>query len=128
MMDEKIERDPELSALLSGVSGEAPVDQVDWDAMRRRVQAGTASVIHAKRTGRRWVRAFMGTAMAASVTLLFMVSRWNEVGSGSGAFAGNDATIEEILGSDASDEELRALLAGAGGVDELLLLAAADGE
>ena len=125
MKDEIIERDPELAGLLSSVSGEAPVDQVDWTGLRRDIEARTASVVQAKRAVRRRWRAFVGTAMAASVALLFMVSRSSNVGSG-GAFA-ETPTIEDILGADASDDELRALLSGAGD-PELLLLAASDSE
>jgi hypothetical protein len=125
--DDIIERDPELARLLSSVSGEAPVDQVDWARLRGETVARmSAQVALQRRVRRRW-RAFMGTAMAASVALLFMVSRAANVESDGTTFAGGKPTIEEILATDASDEELRALLSGAGDA-ELLLLAASDSE
>ena len=119
-----MERDPELRALLARVSGEAPLDQVDWEALHRRtVERASSATVRRFWVSRR-VRAFLGTAMAASVALLFMVTRSGDVGSGELS----DPTLEEILTSDVSDEELRALLAGAGGVDALLLLAASENE
>lgn len=121
-----MERDPELGALLARVSGEAPVDQVEWDALRRGAVERASAVSVRRFALRRRVRAFLGTAMAASVALLFMVTRSGNVGSGE--LSAGDPTLDEILSSDVSDEELRALLAGAGGVDALLLLAASENE
>ena len=122
-----MERDPELGALLAKVSGEAPVEDVDWEQLRRRIEGSTALLILSARRARRRMRAFIGTAMAASVALLFMVTRSGDVGSGEGALGANPTT-EEILASDVSDDELRALLAGAGDVEALLLLAASESE
>jgi hypothetical protein len=125
--DEIDERDPELAALLAGVSGEAPVDEVDWAQLRQGTYARTESVIRMKRAARlRW-RAFVGTAMAASVALLFVVSRSANVGGGGSSIAEGTPTLEQILETDASDDEVRALLSGAGDA-ELLLLAASDSE
>jgi hypothetical protein len=125
--DEIIERDAELGRLLSGVSGEAPVDDVDWAALRSETVARMAWQAELRRSARRRWRAFMGTAMAASVALLFMVSRSANVGGGGEALVAGSPTIDEILATDASDEEVRALLSGAGNA-ELLLLAASDSE
>jgi hypothetical protein len=125
--DEIIERDAELAGLLSRVSGEAPVDEVDWAKLRGETVARMVAQVQLERTMRRRWRAFMGTAMAASVALLFMVSRAANVRSDGSSFASGKPTIEEILATDASDEEVRALLSGAGDA-ELLLLAASDSE
>jgi hypothetical protein len=125
--DEIMERDAELGGLLSRVSGEAPADEVDWPKLRGETVARMATQVRLRRTARRRWRAFMGTAMAASVALLFMVSRAANVGGNGAGFAGGTPTIEEILATDASDEEVRALLSGAGDA-ELLLLAASDSE
>lgn len=122
-----MERDPELGPLLAKVSGEAPVEDVDWEQLRRRIDGSTAILILSARKARRRMRAFIGTAMAASVALLFMVTRSGDVGSREGALGANP-TIEEILASDVSDDELRALLAGGGDVEALLLLAASENE
>jgi hypothetical protein len=125
--DDITQRDPELAGLLSGVSGEAPVDEVDWAALRRDTVARMAQQVRIRQSARRRWRAFLGTAMAASVALLFVVSRSVNEGGGGESFAGGSPTIEEILATDASDEEVRALLSGAGDA-ELLLLAASDSE
>jgi hypothetical protein len=119
-------RDPELGALLAAVSGEAPVNEVDWEALRQRTVERAQAAKVERRSLRRRVRAFLGTAMAASVALLFMLTRSGDVGGG--ASLSGDPTLDEILASDVSDEELRALLAGAGGVEALLLLAASEDE
>jgi hypothetical protein len=125
--DEIIERDPELARLLSSISGEAPADQVDWAKLRQETVARMKLQAQGTRSARRRWRAFVGTAMAASVALLFMVSRSANVGGEGAALAGGSPTIEDILATDASDEEVRALLSGAGDA-ELLLLAASDSE
>ena len=127
MTDEITQRDPELAGLLSSVSGEAPVDHVDWAKLRQETVARMTLQPQVTRSARRRWRAFMGTAMAASVALLFMLSRSANVGGDGAALAGGSPTIEDILATDASDEEVRALLSGAGDA-ELLLLAASDSE
>ena len=127
MTDEITQRDPELAGLLSSVSGEAPVDQVDWAELRRETVARLSLEAQARQSARRRWRAFMSTAMAASVALLFMVSRSANIGGNGSPLASGSPSIEEILATDASDEEVRALLSGAGDA-ELLLLAASDSE
>ena len=123
-----MERDRELGALLAAVSGRAPVDEVDWDELRRRTVARASSArLHGSGLRKR-VSALLGTALAASVALLFMVTRSGDGGGRAAAFGADPPTLEEILASDVSDDQLRELLAGAGGVEALLLLAASEDE
>lgn len=129
--------DPELGAALREHYGEPPVAEVDWAALRRRVNERAALTVagRRRRTGRRQIlrrvrRGLLPAAIAASVALV-LVGRsdrpWgpaSEMAAPAPGAAG--LTVEEALTADLSEREFRALASGFASTDALLLLAAGE--
>jgi hypothetical protein len=131
MSDETMERDLELAEALRVAMGDVPEEQVDWSGLREAVGRRAAPALAKHRATRLRRRVFApGAAVAASAALLVFALRGTPSGPQANAVntGGAEVTLEQMLDLDASDEEVRALLSGAGDMDELLLLAAAGEE
>jgi hypothetical protein len=135
MRNEGIERDPELGGMLRRIRGEAPLDEVDWPALRRSIGAGAAPALALRRRAQRRRRGLFVGALATSVAALLLIPgapREEIRPSGAtglpSAYASGGLSLVEILDADVTDEEFRTLLEGAADAEALLLLAAAEGE
>ena len=120
-----IERDPELGAALRDVAGEES-QNVNWSRLRGAINADATAELARRRQSRR-ARAFVVPAtIAAGFALFVLVARAPEQ-SLTPSFqnsAAGQLSIEELLDADVTDGQFRALLSGAGEVDDLLAIAA----
>lgn len=120
-----IERDPELGAALRDATGDE-AQNVNWSRLRGAIGADAATELARRRQRRRTRRFVIPATMAAGFALFMLVVRtpeqsWTPSFQGS---ATDQLSIEELLDADVSDRQFRALLAGAGEVDDLLAIAA----
>ncbi|HUG42383.1 MAG TPA: hypothetical protein VMM12_18100, partial [Longimicrobiales bacterium] len=129
--------DPELGAALREHYGDPPLAEVDWAALRRRVNERAAPTVarRRRRTGRRQLvrrtRAGLLTAAIAATLAVVLVGRSDrsrteapEMAAPAPGAAG--LTMEEALTADLSEREFRALASGFASTDALLLLAAGE--
>ena len=124
-----MERDLELAESLRAAVGEVPEDQVDWSGLREATLQRAAPVLARHRAARLRRRVYAPSAAVAASVALLVFGRMGPQSAPRGeviASAGSEVTLEQMLDLDASDEEVRALLSGAGDMNELLMLAATD--
>lgn len=124
--------DPQLQAALRSLEGEPPVEQVDWEALRRRItERAELPLARRRRTNRqahRWLRPFLPAAAAAGLVLAVFFSMRGP-GETPALPAGDEprpesvVTVEEALRADLSDQEFVLLVSGLEDSDELLRLA-----
>ena len=120
-----IERDPEISAALR----DATVDEaqnVNWSRLRSAINTGAFHELARRRQSQR-ARAFVIPAtIAAGFALFVLVARAPEqsVAPSFQSSAADQISIEELLDADVTDGQFRALLSGAGEVNDLLSIAA----
>ena len=122
-----IERDPELGAALRNATGDE-AQNVDWSRLRNAINAGATAEL-ARRRQRRRARTFvMPATIAAGLALFVVVARAPEqpLTPSFQTRAADQISIEELLDANVSDRQFRALLAGAGEVDDLLAIAAGE--
>ena len=122
-----IDRDPELGAALRNATGDE-AQNVDWSRLRNAINAGATAEL-ARRRQRRRARTFvMPATIAAGLALFVVVARAPEqpLTPSFQTRAADQISIEELLDANVSDRQFRALLAGAGEVDDLLAIAAGE--
>ena len=120
-----IERDAELGAALRDATGDE-AQHVNWSRLRSSINAGAATELARRRRSRRTRTFVVPATMAAGFALFVLVARTPEqsLTSSFQSSATGQISIEELLDADVSDRQFRALLAGAGEVDDLLAIAA----
>jgi hypothetical protein len=120
-----IERDPELGAALRDATGDE-AQHVNWSRLRGAISADAATELARRRRSRRTRRFVIPATMAAGFALFMLVVRTPEqsLTPSFQSSATGQISIEELLDADVSDRQFRALLAGAGEVDDLLSIAA----
>ncbi len=133
MIQDPIEQDSGLGAELRAVSADQTATDVDWAALRASINRRAAPEL-ARRARPRRGHLVVPMMLAASIALFVLLPRMPD-GTNPGAaddeFGGTTSgriTVDDILDADMSDRQLRALLFGAGDVDDLLAIAAAEGE
>jgi hypothetical protein len=122
-----IERDPELGAALREATGDE-AQNVNWSRLRSAISVGATTEL-ARRRQRRWARTFVMPATIAAGFALFVLVARAPAPSLAPSFqrgAADQISIEELLDADVSDGQFRALLAGAGEVNDLLAIAAGE--
>jgi hypothetical protein len=128
MSHDPVERDAALERALGEVAGDPLARPVDWTALSNAiVQRAGPELARRERRGR--VRFMLPAALAASVLLLVQVVRPAPPAAtpAPATAAGVESvSVEELLQTDVSDGQLRALLFGAAEVDDLLLIVAAE--
>jgi hypothetical protein len=122
-----IERDPELGAALRDATGDE-AQNVDWSRLRHAINAGATAELARRRQRRRARRFVMPATIAAGLALFVIVARAPEqrLTPSFQTRAADQISIEELLDADVSERQFRALLAGAGEVDDLLAIAAGE--
>lgn len=103
-------------------------EPVDWAALQRAIVAqGGAELGRRRSTPRRWTMVAGAAAVAAGLALL-LIGPAERRGVSAPApvrdAAGVSPSVDHLLNDRMTDEELRAVLAGADEADALLLLAA----
>lgn len=130
--DREITPDPVLGAALRWVDGDAPLQEVEWDSLRRNIRDRAAFNLAQRRTSRRargrWIRPLVPLAAAASVAMAV----W--LGGGGGAGTNTTAELagsgqarhasEEVLFTELSEQEFRMVVSGRSNPNELLMIAA----
>ncbi|CAN5584143.1 hypothetical protein BH24GEM3_BH24GEM3_14520 [soil metagenome] len=126
--------DPQLQVALRALGEEPPVEQVDWEALRRSVNERAELPLARRRraarsaTAHRWLRPLIPTAAAAGLVLaVFFGMRAPE----DSRIAPPDAeapqigfvSAEEALRADLPDDEFILLVSGMANSEELLRLA-----
>lgn len=134
MTDQELQPDPLVGAALRWAEGEVPLDDVDWSAMRTNIRNRAALPLARRRAihlaSPRWVRPLLPLAAAASIAALAWTGAIGGDGPGAASMApvtvgaAPQASIQEALLSDMSDQEFRLLMAGRNDADELLMIAA----
>jgi hypothetical protein len=126
--------DPRLQAALRDLEGDAPHEQVDWQALRGAISARAEMPLARRRRVRRtaargWMRPLIPAAAAAGLaTLVLLGTRGDDPASlGETAVRGavpvEFVSAEEALRADLSDDEFVVLVSGLGDHDALLSLA-----
>jgi hypothetical protein len=133
MNGEELERDPYLAACLRAAEGDAPMDEVDWDALRGSIRS-RAELPLARLRNRprpaRWRRPLVSLAAAAAIAAVALVGGLRHDPSPAPVQAGTVAvapgvSIEEAMRADLSDQEFGLVASGRTNADALLQIAAA---
>jgi hypothetical protein len=130
MTHEPMERDAALAKALADVVEDPMTGPAGWSDLRRATNARAAAEL-AKRRFRRRMRVALPASAAAGIALFVIVARAPDrtgAPSPSGEVAAGGSTIDELLDANVSDGEFRALVAGAADANELLLIAAEEGQ
>lgn len=132
MTDERLTRDPALGDALAEAAADPMDERVDWTALRRAINAGASSELTRRRSRRRPMHiAIPAAGLAAGIALTVLVTRAPEradVGNLPHSTVGAEASIDELLDANVSDRQFRALLSGAGEANDLLSIAAGEGQ
>jgi hypothetical protein len=134
MNGEELERDPYLAACLRAAEGDAPMDEVDWDALRGSIQARAElplARLRSRPRAARWRRPLVSLAAAAAIAAVALVGGLNR-GPSSPAAPVQTSTvavtpgvsIEEAMRADLSDQEFGLVASGRTNADALLQIAA----
>jgi len=126
---EAIERDPALGAALRDATGDQ-ANGVDWTRLRGAINAGASAEL-ARRRGSRRARVYaIPATIAAGFALFVLVARAPEqhVTPALQSSTTGSLSIEELLDADVSDGQFRALVSGAAELNDLLSIAADDGQ
>ena len=133
MTNEPLERDPELANALAGIADDDVRGYTDWAELRRGIHARASSELARRRWSRRRFHVLMPTSLAAGIALFLLVAHepsrpvTGDPGQGQVAVAGA-ASIEELLDANVSDGQFRALVSGASDANDLLSIAAGEGQ
>jgi hypothetical protein len=130
---EELERDPYLAACLRAAEGDAPMDEVDWDALRGSIQS-RAELPLARLRNRphhaRWRGPLVSLAAAAALAAVALVGGLRHDAAPTPVQTGTVAmtpgvSIEEAMRADLSDQEFGLVASGRTNADALLQIAAA---
>lgn len=124
MTENPLERDADLRGALIDIGVESLDQGVDWTALRRRVGAAAALELQRRRRRQQRRSLVLPVALAAGLALFVFVSRPAQPPPVDSAGVAGQLTIDEMLDADVSDDQFRALLAGANEANDLLLIAA----
>ena len=130
MNDGPLSPDPRLGATLRWVQGDAPLDEVDWDALRGAIRARAelpVARLRARRQRARWIRPLIPLAVAAGIGgVALLGSHLNDPASPAGvrtAAVAPSVSAEEVLTSNLPDDEFRLLVTNRSDPDDLLRMA-----
>jgi hypothetical protein len=122
--------DPRLAAALRWAEGEAPVNEVDWEALHGAIHArAELSVARRRRTRQRarWTRSLVPLAVAAGIGGAALVGGTLRDRTQSAplrtATADPAVSAEEVLTSNLTDEEFRLLVTSRSDPDGMLRMA-----
>ena len=132
MNSEELERDPYLAACLRAAEGDAPMDEVDWAALRESIEARAELPLARLRKARRparWHRPVVSLAAAAALAAIALVGGTHRDSTPPPVQTGTVAvtagvSIEEAMRSDLSDQEFGLVASGRTNADALLQIAA----
>jgi hypothetical protein len=131
MTDELFTRDPALGDALAKAAADPMHDRVDWTALQRTINARASSELTRRRARRRGMRIAIPAGIAAGIALAVLVTRAPErtgIGNLTNGPAEAETSIDELLDANVSDGQFRALLSGAGEANDLLSIAAGEGQ
>jgi len=131
MTDELFRRDPELGAALAEATADPTNEGVDWAELRRAINARASLELTRRRARRRRVLIAIPASLAAGIALFVLVSRApgrSDLGAPANSVAGTETSIDELLDANVSDGQFRALLSGADEANDLLSIAAGEGQ
>jgi len=129
---EELERDPYLAACLRAAEGDAPMDEVDWVALRESITASAElplARLRKERRPARWHRPVVSLAAAAALAAVVLVGGLYRSPAPAPVQTGTVAvtpgvSIEEAMRSDLSDQEFGLVASGRTNADALLQIAA----
>ncbi len=132
MNGEELERDPYLAACLRAAEGDAPMEEVDWTALRGSIGARAElplARLRNRRRSARWRRPVVSLAAAAALAAVALVGGLHRSPAPAPVQTGTVAvmpgvTIEEAMRSDLSDQEFGLVASGRTNADALLQIAA----
>jgi hypothetical protein len=130
---EELERDPYLAACLRAAEGDAPMDEVDWAALRGSIEARAElplARLRKRHRPARWRRPVVSLAAAAALAAVALVGGLDRGPAPAPVQTGTVAvtpgvSIEEAMRSDLSDQEFGLVASGRTNADALLQIAAA---
>ena len=131
MTDKMFTRDPALGAALAEATHDLSDERVDWAGLRSAISARASVELTRRRARRRRVLIAIPASLAAGIALFVLVSRApgrSDLGVPANSVAGAETSIDELLGVNVSDGQFRALLSGANDADDLLAIAAGEGQ
>jgi hypothetical protein len=131
MSHDPVERDPALRQALRDVAVDPLERQIDWSELSRTIGRRASPELARRRWRNRARRLAIPAALVASVLLLLQVLGTSQPASETHrgeavAAAAGPVTVEELLETDVSDGQFRALLYGAAEAEDLLLIVAAE--
>ena len=131
MTDEMFTRDPALGDALAEAAADPMHERVDWSGLRHAINARASLELTRRRSRRRLMRIAIPAGIAAGLALTVLVTRAPEptdVGNLTHSIVGAETSIDELLDANVSDRQFRALLSGAGEANDLLSIAAGEGQ
>ena len=131
MTDEMLTRDPALGDALAEAAADPADEQVDWSALRQAINARASLELTRRRSRGRRMRIAIPVGIAAGLALTVLVTRSPEpadVGTLTHGTAVAETSIDDLLDANVSDGQFRALLSGAGEANDLLSIAAGEGQ
>jgi hypothetical protein len=131
MTDKMFTRDPALGAALAEATRDPSDEHVDWAGLRSAINARASLELTRRRARRRRVLIAIPASLAAGIALVVLVSRApgrSDLGPPASSVAGAETSIDELLDANVSDGQFRALLSGANEANDLLSIAAGEGQ
>jgi hypothetical protein len=131
MTDDLFARDPALGAALAEAAADPMHEVVDWTGLQRAINERASLELTRRRSRRRRMRIAIPAGLAAAIALVALVTRVPDRAAIVNPTPGtprSEASIEELLDANVSDGQFRALLSGADDADDLLSIAAGDGQ
>jgi hypothetical protein len=128
--DDPMSPDPRLGAALRWVAGDAPMEEVDWSALRGAIRDRSELPIarlRARRRRARWTRPLIPLAAAAGIGAVALLGGrlglQPDPAPVRTAAAAPAVSPEEVLTSNLPDEEFRLLVTSRSDPDDLLRMA-----
>jgi hypothetical protein len=131
MTDEPLQRDPAMARALGEITDDIRAS-ADVTRLRHAIGERAASELARRRQGRKRTGLFMPASLAAGITLFVLVAHGPRpvvAPDPSNQAALTDVvSIDELLDANVSDGQFRALVSGAGDANDLLSIAAEEGQ
>ena len=131
MTNDPLARDPALGAALAEAAADPMHEAVDWTGLQRAITERASLELTRRRSRRRRMRIAIPAGLAAAIALFALVTRTPDRAAIVNPTPGtprSEASIDELLDANVSDGQFRALLSGADDADDLLSIAAGDGQ